>query len=216
MPRTWSPATPTTPSTSSCSTDRPAPPSASRWPATARNRTAAALALILRFRRMAALWPTAAMPQTWSLAIPTAPGTSSCSTGRPIPPRASPSPAMALKRTGAFGSLSPRFRRTAALSPTASDATNLVPGDTNDSADIFVFDRQTNTTTARVRRQRRHRRQRRQRRARDFGGWPLCDLLQRCLEPCPRRHQRHRGHLPVRPADQHHYARLVASDGPER
>ena len=28
-----------------------------------------------------------------------------------------------------------------------SDASNLVPGDTNDASDIFVFDRQTGTTT---------------------------------------------------------------------
>ena len=30
------------------------------------------VAVLLRFRRMAALWPTSAMPRTWSLAIPTA------------------------------------------------------------------------------------------------------------------------------------------------
>ena len=28
-----------------------------------------------------------------------------------------------------------------------SDASNLVPGDTNGATDVFLFDRQTNTTT---------------------------------------------------------------------
>ncbi len=30
----------------------------------------------------------------------------------------------------------------------SSDASNLVPGDTNGASDIFLFDRQTNTTSA--------------------------------------------------------------------
>ena len=41
-----------------------------------------------------------------------------------------------------------RSRRTGASSPSASVATNLVPGDTNDASDVFVHDRQTGTTRA--------------------------------------------------------------------
>ena len=90
-----------------------------------------------------------------------------------------------------FSSVDPSISADGRFVAYCSAASNLVPGDTNGADDIFVFDRQTNTTERvsvasdgtegngfSVD-------------SRDFGGWPLCDLRQRCLEPGPRRHQRH-------------------------
>ena len=73
-----------------------------------------------------------------------APRTSSCSTGRPTPPSASRSPATAPKATAlaAHAAISANGRYVTY----SSDASNLVPGDTNGAEDIFVFDRKTDTT----------------------------------------------------------------------
>ena len=90
-----------------------------------------------------------------------------------------------------------------------SGASNLVPGDTNDDADIFVFDRQTGATTrVSVASDGTEANGGQHRNFRDIGRWPLRNLLQRCHEFGPRGHQRRRRHLCVRPTDRHHHARL--------
>ena len=117
-------------------------------------------------------------------------------------------PATARRRTASAAS--PSISADGRFVAYISYATNLVPGDTNDGLDdVFVFDRQTNTTElVSV--------------ASDgtepngssFGGEfnlgrrPLCSLQQRCHELGPRRYQRHLRHLRVRPTDQYHPTRV--------
>ena len=137
---------------------------------------------------MAALWPTLALPRTWSPAIPTRPPTCLCSTGRPTPLSSSRWPATALSRTAAVSEAGPDLGRRP-LCSLHQRCHELVPGDTNNAFDIFVFDRQTNTTQRVSVASDGTEAKALQLRALDIGGWALCDLYQRCLEPCPRRHQ---------------------------
>ena len=173
-------------------------------------------ALIPRSRRTAALWPTSALPRTWFPAIPTTPHDvfvfdRQTNTTELVSVASDGTEA----NSSIFSEILVEISADGRFVVYSSDATNLVPGDTNNTFDIFVFDRQTNTT---------------QRvsvasdgtegngfsiGARDFGGWALCHLWQRCLEPGPRRHQRSQRYLRVRPADRHHHARLRASDAPK-
>ena len=172
--------------TFSCSTGRPTPPRASPSPATALKRTAAAQAR--RFRRMAALWPTDSFASNlvpgdtngWRRHLRVRPG-------RPTPPRASLSPATALKATAA--SEDPAISADGRFVAYNSNASNLVPGDTNAVVDIFLFDRQTNTTTRALCRQRRYSRKQPELFSFDFGGWPPCGLHQLGFEPGSGRYQ---------------------------
>ena len=72
----------------------------------------------------------------------------------------------------------------------SSDASNLVPGDTNNAVDVFVFDRQTDTTERVSVASDGTEGERRQLQSLNLGGWPLCGLRKRCLQPGPRRRQR--------------------------
>ena len=84
-----------------------------------------------------------------------------------------------------------------------SDATNLVPGDTNGAADIFVRDRQTGTTRRVSLELRRRPGQRRQLQPGDLGGRALRRLRLVRHQPGAGRHQRHGRRLRPRPPDGH-------------
>ena len=95
---------------------------------------------------MAATSPSTAMPATWSPATPTAHGTCSSRTCRPAPITR-----VSIDASGVQGNAP-----TPAPSISASDgryvafysyASNLVPGDTNGTNDVFVKDLQTGATT---------------------------------------------------------------------
>ena len=75
-----------------------------------------------------------------------------------------------------FGSIVPEISADGRFVAYSSDATNLVPGDTNDGSDVFVFDRQTNTTQRVSVASDGTEGNGQQRRARDISGWALCDL----------------------------------------
>ena len=98
-----------------------------------------------RFRPMAALWPTTAMPRTSSPATPTTPSdvfVFDRKTGTTERVSVASDGTEAKRTSATYPAISADGRYVAY----ASVASNLVPGDTNGVLDVFVFDRQTDTT----------------------------------------------------------------------
>ena len=137
--RTWWPGTPTTPATCSCGTaGRPRDPAgvgrSGRRPGQRRQLRGR------RSPRTAGTWRSSRTRRTWWPATPTTPPTCSCGTARAhVTRRVSVGRGRRPgQRRRAPARRSPRDGRYVAFD---SDASNLVAGDTNDTADVFVRDR---------------------------------------------------------------------------
>ena len=90
------------------------------------------------------MWPSTRLPQTWS------PGDTNGLTDIFVHDRETgATERVSVDSSGNQGngeSWLPWLSPTAATWPSTSDASNLVPGDTNDADDVFVHDRETGTT----------------------------------------------------------------------
>ena len=139
--RTWCPATPTTPPTCSSGTGSWAPPAGSACPAPEPRATAAVSSR--RSVRAAGTSPSVRLRRTWCPVTPTTPSTCSSGTGAGHHP---PGQRVQHRSPGRRVSFGPAISSAGRYVAFSSDASNLVPGDTNAAQDVFVRDRQLGTT----------------------------------------------------------------------
>ena len=139
IPAIWWRATRTARSMRSSTTGRPGRRRASAWGPGAPRGTAPARISPCDQRAMAAGWRSFPLPAIWWRATPTASRTSSCTTGKRGRRRASSVGPGGVQGNG--GSIIPSISGDGRWVAFASDASNLVNGDTNNRADVFAHDR---------------------------------------------------------------------------